>query len=152
MSRLWTKYVTSEAADFWAGPGEPDDKGELDLEDDVAHLTWNGRWRIATAEECEELISSCTVTETENYNGSGVAGWILASKKEGYTDKSIFIPNAGYREGNTVIGDEYSCLFWTSSIFRGTPSWAGRMTLESVTMGLFPLDRCWGLPVRPVTE
>ena len=72
-----------------------DNNKELDDEDDVAVQLLGGDWQMPTFEEWQELIDNCTWTwTTEN----GVNGYKVTSKKEGYTDKSIFLPAAGSRD------------------------------------------------------
>lgn len=66
----------------------------LKLEDDIASVSRKGTWRIPSKEEIEELISKCTWTWTYNYKNQGVKGYIVTSKMQGYTDKSIFLPSS----------------------------------------------------------
>ena len=82
-----TKYVLQERY------GTVDNKLWLEAEDDVASVIYGGDWRIPTHSEFQELMDKCNYTwTTEN----GVSGYRFTSKVDGYTDKSIFIPAAGF--------------------------------------------------------
>ena len=60
-----------------------DKKTTLEAKDDVATQSWGSEWRIPTAAEWEELYSNTTQTWTNDYEGTGVKGYILTSTKEG---------------------------------------------------------------------
>ena len=94
--------------------GVVDNKTSLDMEDDVAHVKWGGDWRMPTHSEQEELINNCTsILTTLN----GVNGILFTSKIEGYTDKSIFLPAAGYYS-STIRGWESGSrlLYWSRDL------------------------------------
>ncbi len=85
----------------------------LDLQDDAAHAKLGNEWRIPTWSETKELVNECTwVWTTRN----GVYGYEITSNKEGYKDKSIFIPAAGsrldveYGNPNTYYGEAIGYL------------------------------------------
>ena len=73
--------------------GPVDNKTTLDLVDDVANVRWGGSWRMPTLEEWTELRQNCTWT-VDSING--VKGLRATSNKPGYTDRSIFLPEAYY--------------------------------------------------------
>ena len=75
--------------------GIVDNKTVLEPNDDAAHVNWGGTWRMPTEAEWRELSYNYTSTWTSNFKGSGVTGRIITSNKDGYTDKSIFLPAAG---------------------------------------------------------
>jgi hypothetical protein len=75
--------------------GTVDNKRVLDPEDDAAIANWGGKWRMPTKEEFEELKTNCTWEWTTN---NGKNGYLVTSNKPGYTDRSIFLPAAGYRQ------------------------------------------------------
>lgn len=71
-----------------------DGKFKLEVEDDAATVNWGGDWRMPTATELKELFDGCVWVLTNNFNGSGVAGLVGTSKKNGNV---IFLPEAnGY--------------------------------------------------------
>ena len=97
------------------------DYEELASEDDAAAKIWGGVWRIPTKAEWEELLdeNNCTWTWTTDYKGDGsnVAGVIVTSKKDGYTDKSIFLPATGiYGGGDNNTGSAIWAAYWSKSL------------------------------------
>ena len=68
---------------------------------DVASFNWGGDWRLPSSEEMQELIDSCDWAMDES---GGIKGWRVTSRKEGYADRSIFLP---YRNSyaNYMCGD-----------------------------------------------
>ncbi len=103
---------------------------------------------MPTDEEWTELRNNCTWTWTNNYNGTGVAGRIVTSKKSGYTDRSIFLPAAGYRFYHVgSIGN-----YWSSSLYTDSPSYAYYVYFNSDGVRRYGGSRDDGFSVRPVTE
>ena len=118
--------------------GVVDNKTTLDLVDDVANVRWGGSWRMPTLEEWTELRQNCTWT-VDSING--VKGLRATSNKPGYTDRSIFLPEADY---------------WSSSLHELAPLLALGIPIgvQNIAMGLLMLDlvieREKDYPVRPV--
>ena len=102
----------------------------LKLEDDVARVRLGEGWRIPTKNEWEELYNECYWEWTKNFNGTGVAGYIVYKSQDKATDYQqtkeqthtysiakdnyIFLPAAGYLDrtdfGNAnVDGYYWSC-------------------------------------------
>ena len=147
----WTKYISKYYSSYWSGTGKPDDKAVLDPVDDAAHVALGGNWRMPTIDEWYELIGNCTLTWTSNYHGTGVAGMIVASNKEGYTDKSIFLPAAGHR-GYDNLYNAGTCYYWSSSLNTNYPSSASSACFPSDAAVRYYFDRYDGQSVRPVLE
>ena len=134
--------------------GNIDNKLVLEEEDDVAHVQLGGNWRLPTPSEIVELKDSCTWSQTTvNFT----AGYLITSKKEGYTDRSIFIPFAGYRSGETLYKNGSGGYYWTNSLngtggYYWTDSFNGEVyILQFGPRNLdFMSNRYYGLPVRPV--
>ncbi len=111
---------------FYRGATKPYNSGEegsssvtiqttLTADYDAATVNWGESWHIPTEEECNELINYCTWTkQTADESGYGVAGYLVTSNIDGFTDKSIFLPLAGcqYR-------DNYIIAYWTSTYRNG---------------------------------
>lgn len=132
--------------------GTVDNKTVLELVDDAAHAKLGGNWRMPTDEEWAELRNNCTWTWTNDYNGTGVAGSIVTSNVDGYKDKSIFFPAAGYRLASKLSSvGSYGC-FWSSSLKARYPDLAYDAYFSSSNAGGPGSDRCHGRSVRPVTE
>ena len=69
-----------------------DNKTQLELVDDAAHANWGGNWRIPTRDEWGWLYSNCTMVWINDYNNTGVQGFLLTSNINGHT---LFLPAAG---------------------------------------------------------
>jgi hypothetical protein len=103
-----TKYNTDSSY------GTVDNKTVLEAADDAATVNWGGSWRMPTDVEMTELYENCTWTwTTEN----GVNGYRVTSNKIGYTDKSIFLPAAGFCANNNSYAEVGSNgSYWSSSL------------------------------------
>ena len=143
-----TKYNTSPQL------GQVDNKVILDMEDDAAHVKLGGTWRIPTEEEMSELLNNC---QWSKYSSNGRLYYVITSRKEGFTDKSILLPVC-----NSIPDDNYSFqnaagFYWTSSLFSPQGYDAD---LYSVCLGFYDyssrrisqLSRYHGLPIRPVCD
>ncbi|MCQ2155649.1 MAG: hypothetical protein MJY57_00400 [Bacteroidales bacterium] len=148
----WTKYIPSGQSSYWSGTGSPDNKTTLDLEDDVAHVTLGGDWRMPTYDEWTELRNNCTWEWTNDYNGTGIKGQIVTSNKSGYTDKSIFLPVAGFRDDDDLYGSYGYGYYWSSSLPTDYPYYAYYVRFYSVGVDTNYSCRYYGLSVRPVQE
>lgn len=143
-----TKYCNKST--YWGGTGEMDNKTVLDPEDDAAHAILQGKWRMPTAAEWQELIDNCTWTWTDNYNDNGIVGIIFTGNKTGFTDRSIFIPAAGdyYGTGHAVAGQKV--WYWSSSVSEENSylglTFSGGWGKASV----IGYDRYYGFAIRPV--
>lgn len=131
-----TKYCNDSE---YGNNGYTDSRTKLELSDDVARQKWGGSWRIPTEKEFQELIDNCTWTLITL---NGVNGYRVTSKKSCYTDRSIFLPAAGYRgeEGN----------YWSSSLGIGDPDYARYLYFSSFDLDTYNSRRNRGLSVRPV--
>lgn len=87
----------------------------LDATDDVATSTWGGTWRMPTMEEWAELQTNCDWTWTDDYNQTGVAGYVVASKS---SDASLFLPAAGCRYANQFNEKGVHGYYWSSSLYQ----------------------------------
>lgn len=128
--------------------GFTDNKTTLDSEDDVAHVQWGGTWRMPTMAEQYELCSNCTWTQTTL---NGVNGFKVTSKKEGYTDRFIFLPSAGYRYGAERGNVGSYGYYWSSSL--GNAAHRGcayELYFYSSIKDIYNASRAYGLSVRPV--
>ena len=126
-----------------------DDKTQLDLEDDVAHVKWGGDWRLPTNEEMNELIDSCTWTWTTL---NGVNGCLVTSNRPGYTDRSIFLPATGkygFETTNKSAGTWGH--YWSNSVNKDQSSYnAGVLAIGSGYAAVKITFRAHGQSVRPV--
>ncbi len=142
----WTKYNSVESY------GTVDNKTVLEAMDDAASVALGGKWRMPTYAEWKELTNSsnCSWTWTTI---DGVNGYVVQSKKSGYTDKWIFLPAAGCRH-NVYLGSVGSNgYYWSSSLNTDNPSLAYHMGFNASYVNRYYYDsRCNALSVRPVSE
>ncbi|MCQ2227286.1 MAG: fimbrillin family protein [Bacteroidales bacterium] len=136
-----------------------DNKTTLDKTDDAATANWGDNWRMPSTAEWEELFNNTTQTWTDDYEGTGIKGYILVSAMEGHEGASIFLPAADFRDYRFVYPDGVVAsygYYWSSS------STLLVEQLELSSYGRFlhfgkgffnPSNnhwRCSGLSVRPV--
>ena len=139
-----TKYCTDSYY------GTVDNKTQLELSDDAARANWGGSWRMPTDAELTELCEQCTWTWTTQ---NGVYGYKVTSKKSGYTNKSIFLPAAGYRYDSSLGSAGSYGIYWSSSLYADKPSSAWSVLFYSGSVDRDNLDpRYFGFSVRPVCQ
>ena len=136
-----TKYCTK------SGYGTVDNKTVLESADDAAAVNWGGSWRMPTDAELTELREQCTWTWTTQ---NGVEGYKVTSKKSGYTNKSIFLPAAGFRYDSSLLNAGSYGYFWSSSLNTDGPDIAWRVNFDSDGVNRSSSYRFYGLSVRPV--
>jgi hypothetical protein len=141
-----TKYCSNPD---YAWHGLVDSVSVLDLEDDVAHIKWGGTWRIPTKAQIDELLENCTLEWTTL---NEVNGYMVTSKKPGYTDRSIFLPVTGKYEDGKVFNYRLHGYYWSRNC--GTITSEIAYTLEVYTKGASAemQPRCESLAVRPVCK
>ena len=91
---------------FFIGDGELD----LALEDDAVYVHWGGHWQFPTVREIRELINYTTFQWVQQ---EGVYGQVLTSTING---NSIFLPAAGLRNDEWLLGEELGGIYWTKTI------------------------------------
>jgi hypothetical protein len=120
----------------------------LQSSDDAATVNWGPEWHTPTKAEWEELIRNTTSNyETRN----GVTGRSFSANQQ-----SIFIPFAGHRHGDRLIGLDANGSYWSSSLVETSNNFAWYFVgswLESgkVNYGVYA-DRTEGLCIRPVRK
>ena len=110
----WSTYKHGTSADDLSKYSYTDNGIALQAADDAAHVNWGGAWRMPTGTEWEELCDRCNCT-WEWTSVDETPGYRVTSKKEGYTDKSIFLPAAGYYRGCSIEGAGSSGYYWSST-------------------------------------
>ena len=94
--------------------GIVDNKKSLEPEDDAATMEYGSSWRMPTKSEFEELFTSNKIRSreyVENYNETGVDGWLITA----LNGKSIFLPYAGNRRDYLRDSKEQG-FYWTSTL------------------------------------
>lgn len=130
--------------------GVVDNKTILDATDDVAHECWGEDWRIPTDDELQELLDNCTKQWVSNYHGTGIAGYLLTSKKSGYTNNSVFFPATGYVDATKVTSAGTSGIYWSSTVSTYYPGRAFGLSLSSGRTIVGTSYRYYGFAVRAV--
>lgn len=110
---------------------------------DIVHVLWGGKWRMPSTSEVKELIEKCDWA----YDATR-KGWIVASKSD--PTKSIFLPLAGQRSGETVTADGTSGAYWTGSLSTSDDQKALAITLDDTQYSQTEDLRYLGLQIRPV--
>lgn len=123
-----------------------DNRYNLDMEDDAAHVKLGGEWRMPNIAERDELFAKCTLTPT---TVNGVRVIQVTSKING---NSIYLPESGYYLDTGFINDGYA-TFWTSSIFFAGSAGSGVIHAYSSDRAetlIWVTDFFNGFPIRPV--
>ena len=66
--------------------------------------------RMATRAEWNELFNCCRWEWTERDN---ITGYLVTSNIEGYTDRSIFLPAAGWLKGGNIVKQTSFASYWS---------------------------------------
>ena len=109
----WDTYQHGTSAEDITKYNYEDNKTILDPEDDAAAVLLGPEWHIPTEAEWEELCNrqNCTWEWTSI---DGASGYRITGKKEGFTDKSIFLPASGYFRALAIEGAGSSGYYWSS--------------------------------------
>ena len=110
----WSTYLHGTSADALSKYSYTDHGLALQETDDAAHVNWGGAWRMPTEAEWEELCDRCNCA-WEWTSVEETPGYRVTSKKAGYTDRSIFLPAAGYYRGCSIEGADTSGYYWSST-------------------------------------
>ena len=141
-SSTLTKYCYNSS---YGNNGFTDTLTILLPEDDVAHVKWGGDWRMPTKAEFNELLDNCYwAWVTQN----GIKGWKVTSRKD--SNRSIFLPAAGYRYDTSLYNAGSSCNYWSSSLYTSGPSSAWYLDFSSRDHSTNYYGRSYGQSVRPV--
>lgn len=132
-----TKYCNTSSS------GVVDNKLILDVSDDAAQANWGDNWYMPTMTELQELCYNCTWTWT---NQNGVAGYLVT----GTNGNNIFLPAAGYINGDTHEEIGQTGLYWSTSLDTYDPIRAVTLWLEPNYQYFGNWGRCIGINIRPV--
>ena len=126
---------------------DEDDLIELELSDDAAHVNWGGNWRMPTRAEFDELLTNCVWSLSLQ---NDVEWYKVTSKING---NSIILPYSGYWSGNNIKRST-CCCYWSSSLHPkgfGDNRAAWHLCVGfSISFDMTSIDRCYGMPIRPV--
>lgn len=146
----WSTYKWCKGSSFaltkynaLSSHGVVDNKTVLDPEDDVAHLTLGGKWRMPTAGEFFELLDKCTWRRKENDD-------TILYLVEGPSGNAIVLPAAGSRYGTSLNDAGSFGFYWSSSLSHY--SYAYGLYFDSGEVYRVYEPRVYGFSVRPVSE
>ena len=112
---------------------------------DAARAQWGGTWRMPTREEYDELFNNCT-WEWEVQNGVG------GKKVTGPNGNYIFMPITGYQYGASHYMEDFG-YYWTSTPVDSYDNLSFDFFFDmEYNLSIGWDDRCYGQPIRPVTD
>lgn len=147
-----------------------DNKNCLTTDDDVASHELGGSWRMPTTDEFYKLVSCCYWQWFENYQNSGVKGYVVFKAKNNgdrgkrnsetisatYSldnDAHIFLPAAGYASKDEFDDIGSNGNYWTSSLSPSTSNSAYYIYFDSENIGAGECEkRYYGQSIRPVSD
>ena len=153
-STKFTKYLGSTSTSFKDPSATDADalKTVLDPEDDAATVNWGGSWRMHTLAEFDALYDATTWTWDSTDNGYYVTkmGEALSADK---SNALLFFPAAGMGH-NVYLSDAGSFgYYWSSTLCWSRPSSACYFHFDSSGISRHnDHNRCYGLPVRPLSD
>lgn len=121
----------------------------IDAGDDAATANWGADWHLPDIRQIREVSENC---ESQWTSVNGVTGVRIVSKVPGFEGRSIFIPAAGYIDGQEPIDFETAARVWSRSL-NGVYGHDMQYTREGyVMLGSQANVRSMGENARPVTS
>ena len=115
---------------------------------DVAHVKWGNGARMPRLAEIRELLNNCSWS-VSTYNG--VKGMTVT----GPNSNSIFLPFAGYRDGDELNDEGYDGYYWSGTDYYGNNDYYACCLYFFYDGGSSAWEYYflnYGRSVRPVTE
>ena len=142
----YTKYCNDPDRGY---DGFTDGKTRLDPEDDVVRVKLGGKWRMPTSDEILELVQNCEWTWTVK---NGMNGYQV----KGTNGKSIFLPAAGWLNGQALEGYDTNGYYYASQLVEEAVFMARGLEFQNwddyAFRYLSDIFRQTGLTVRPVSD
>ena len=135
-----TKYCTYFS---YGTKGFTDNKKKLELTDDIANVYCKKDWRMPSIAEFTELMTKC---QWEWISENGIQGY----KVTGKNGNSIFLPAAGYYNGNKLNSEGVCGRYWSTSLQESSPAYAHYFHFISNYIFTNTCYRYQGLSIRPV--
>jgi hypothetical protein len=147
----WNTYAWSKGdSQFLTKYSTIDKRFQLAPVDDAANANWGGKWRMPTAEECEELMNPNNC-KWEWITKDGVNGYKITGKRTG---NSIFLPITGFRFYADTQFRGIKGIYWTSSLYTGNvnKAWCLQFDFSDVNVdyGNLSSNRFSGRCIRAV--
>ena len=124
--------------------------GNLKAWCDAATVHLGAPWRMPTSDEIG-LLANAEYCKSAWTNLYGTVGMFVTGVKEGYTNKSIFLPAAGLGNGASLINSGSYGYCWSSTPI--SDNWSVAWYLSFGQSGFIKYclnERCLGYPVRAV--
>lgn len=123
---------------------------------DAANAQWGKGWRIPSAEEWHELVRWCDWDWTDDYEGSGVSGYVVTSPRTG---NSIFLPTIGNTDIKEFGEGANTCNYWENNDYPHNKGKNSLLDSCAASFGglytnflMMPLFKSIGCPIRAVQE
>ena len=145
----WQNYCGNSSYNEWSTKPYDETSNVLKSTYDAATANWGDGWRMPTQAEFSNLINKCKWIWTTQ---GGKNGYKVTGKKEGYTDKSIFLPATGYRSYTSLDNAGSYGYFWSSSLSTSLPNYAYYLYFYSGYPNTNDDYRYYGFTVRPVSK
>ena len=144
----YTKYLMYQQVNLETGEsfGNIDKKNQLMTNDDAAHVSMGGNWRMPTLDNVQELIDNCT---REYISVDGVPG----VKYVGPNNNSIFFPCTGCYIDGALQYEGTTGDYWTSRAEDENVANAFYMTVrakETYEQIIYSNSRAQARPIRAV--
>lgn len=138
-----TKYVSNASGT----PADNDYRTRLEAMDDAAAQVWGEGWRMPTLFELIELEELCDgVADTIN----GIPGMRVISLVPGYEDRSIFLPSAGYADGDGMSSVGTGGYYWSATSVNYGRAYGSGFNFPGMKWREYYDSRYLGYSVRPV--
>ncbi|MBO7588724.1 MAG: hypothetical protein J6T18_04790 [Bacteroidaceae bacterium] len=80
-------------------------------------------------------------------------GYLVTSKVEGFSGRSIFIPAAGYIDNTRKVNDGVCGYYWSNAIYQSNSKHAISTVFDGhIMIRYLPDYRYLGLTIRPVCD
>ena len=122
----------------------------LNTDVDAAYIHSNGRMKMPTAAQCQELLNETNHSWVTNYNGTGINGIKFVSKKD--TSKYIFIPSSGHASDGSFYNVSLKSRLWSSSVYTSNAQCAYYLGHSSDYYGVGGNYRSYGQCVRGIVN
>lgn len=120
--------------------------------DDAAYAALGGKFRMPTYSDWEDLIHNCDWQWVEKQDGYSNPGCRVTSRKQGYTDKSIFLPAMRMYDSKGISYHEDIIGWYWSSTLAGKSQTASVGAFGPETKHSSGIPRACGMPIRPVSD
>ena len=124
--------------------------GILKTDVDAAYVHTNGKAKMPTRAQYQELLDETDHSWVTDYNGTGINGMKFVNKTD--SSKYIFIPASGNAwDGSFYNVGDYGSL-WSSSVYTSGAQLASGLYFHSDSYGVFSSYRSSGHCVRGVVN